>query len=39
VLTPDQLAALKQLQSEQAAQQKMHDLMRNPPKPESAPLR
>ena len=39
VLTADQLAALKQIQSEQAAQQKMHDLMRKPPKAESAPLR
>ena len=32
VLTPDQLTALKQLQAEQMAQKKMHDLMRNPPK-------
>jgi len=31
VLTPGQLTALKQLQAEQTAQQKMHDLMRNPP--------
>ncbi|MCS6242994.1 MAG: hypothetical protein H2172_03930 [Opitutus sp.] len=31
VLTPDQVAALKQLQAEQMAQKKMHDLMRNPP--------
>jgi hypothetical protein len=33
ILTPGQLAALKQLQAEQMAQQKMHELMRtSPPK-------
>lgn len=32
VLTPDQVAALKQLQAEQKAQQQVRDLMRNPPK-------
>jgi hypothetical protein len=33
VLTPDQVAALKQLQAEQKAQQQVRELMRNPPKP------
>jgi hypothetical protein len=32
VLTPDQVAALKQLQAEQKAQQQVRDLMRTPPK-------
>jgi hypothetical protein len=32
VLTPDQVAALKQLQAEQKAQQQLRDLMRTPPK-------
>lgn len=39
VLAPDQISALKQLQAEQMAQQKMRDLMRNPGGGTSTPLK